>query len=160
MSTAFHPQTDGLSECANQWIKQYLRLIANAQQNDWVDWLPIATATHNHFLNATIKKPPSEVLLGYLPRLGHERSTPWANPRTEEQLEQARQSRAQAQAAINKAARMPPSDQYSIGAQVWLEAKNLALPYYTPKLAPRCHGPFTITKQVSPVAYRLQLPPA
>jgi len=27
LSMAFHPQTDGLSERKNQWVKQYLRLI-------------------------------------------------------------------------------------------------------------------------------------
>src|SRR5882757_1180325 len=29
LSTAFHPQTDGLSERKNQWVEQYLHLIAN-----------------------------------------------------------------------------------------------------------------------------------
>jgi hypothetical protein len=52
-----------------------------------------------------------------------------------------------------------PEDQFWPGDQVWLEAKNLALPYQTRKLAPKRHGPFTITKQVSPVAYQLSLPP-
>ena len=160
LSTAFHPQTDGLSERANQWIEQYLRLIASPQQDDWAEWLPIATATHNHFPNATTKVPPSKALMGYLPKLSNERSPPSTNPKTEERLEQARQHRARAQAAINEAAKAPPSDQYQVGAKVWLEAKNLALPYQTPKLAPKRHGPFTITKQVSPVAYQLALPPA
>jgi hypothetical protein len=52
-----------------------------------------------------------------------------------------------------------PEDQFRPGDQVWLEAKNLALPYQTRKLAPKRHGPFTITKQVSPIAYQLNLPP-
>ena len=30
------------------------------------------------------------------------------------------------------------------GQKVWLEAKNLALPYGSVKLAPRHHGPFPI----------------
>ena len=30
ISSAFHPQTDGLSERANQWIEQFLRLVAGA----------------------------------------------------------------------------------------------------------------------------------
>ena len=41
---------------------------------------------------------------------------------------------------------------------VWLEAKNLSLPYGTIKLAPRRHGPFKITKVISPVVYQLELP--
>ena len=45
------------------------------------------------------------------------------------------------------------------GDQVWLEAKNLALPYQMHKLAPKRHGPFTISEQVSPIAYQLALPP-
>jgi len=41
---------------------------------------------------------------------------------------------------------------------VWLEASHLKLPYHTPKLAPRCQGPFRISKVISPVAYQLTLP--
>src|SRR5712672_3322030 len=43
LSTAFHPQTNGLSEQKNQWIEQYLCLIANAQQEDWSQWLTVVT---------------------------------------------------------------------------------------------------------------------
>jgi hypothetical protein len=42
---------------------------------------------------------------------------------------------------------------------VWLEVKNLSLPYGSVKLAPRRHGPFQITQVISPVAYKLHLPP-
>ncbi len=45
------------------------------------------------------------------------------------------------------------------GQEVWLEAKNLSLPYGSVKLAPRRHGPFRIEEAISPVAYRLRLPP-
>jgi len=34
----------------------------------------------------------------------------------------------------------------------------LKLPYHTPKLAPRCQGPFHVHKVISPVAYQLTLP--
>ena len=52
-----------------------------------------------------------------------------------------------------------PEDQFHPGDRIWLEARNLALPYQTRKLAPKHHGPFLITKRVSSVAYQLQLPP-
>ena len=47
MSSAFHPQTDGLSERKNQWVEQFLRLVAEGRQDDWSEWLPLATAVHN-----------------------------------------------------------------------------------------------------------------
>ena len=47
-----------------------------------------------------------------------------------------------------------------MGDWVWLEAKHLALPYASAKLAPKCYGPFKITWEISPVAYQLKLPSA
>jgi hypothetical protein len=52
--------------------------------------------------------------------------------------------------ALNRVADLVPKDQYQIHEKVWLEAKNLALPYQTIKLAPQRHGPFTILERVSP----------
>jgi hypothetical protein len=34
LSMAFHPQTDGLSEWKNQWVKQYLRLVTSSSPED------------------------------------------------------------------------------------------------------------------------------
>jgi hypothetical protein len=45
-----------------------------------------------------------------------------------------------------------------IGQLVWLEGKNLPLPYSTAKLAPQRHRPFKIVKIISPVAVQLKLP--
>jgi Chromo (CHRromatin Organisation MOdifier) domain len=51
-----------------------------------------------------------------------------------------------------------PTNQWTEGQLAWLEGKNLPLPYGTAKLAPRRHGPFKITKIISPVAVQLELP--
>jgi hypothetical protein len=48
--------------------------------------------------------------------------------------------------------------QYTVGAQVWLEGKDLKLLYQSTKLAPKRYGPFKIIKEVSLVAYWLELP--
>jgi Integrase zinc binding domain len=37
ISTAYHPQMDGQSECLNQWLEQYVRIYTNYQQMDWID---------------------------------------------------------------------------------------------------------------------------
>ena len=159
VSTTFHPQTDGLTERKNQWVEGYLRHLTAAQQDDWADWLAIATAVHNHHPNATTKIPPIEALMGYQPRLDHQ-GPPSMNDRAEERTRRAYEAREMACAAINRWAGQTPSPQFKTGDRVWLEAKNLALPYALIKLAPRRVGPFLIVKQVSPVAYQLALPPS
>jgi len=160
LSTVFHPQTDGLSERKNQWVEQYLRLIANAQQEDWSQWLTVASAVHNDHVNATLGVAPSEILLGYQPTLHPNQNVPSSNQTAEQRIEMLHQKHAQAIAAINKVANQghTPEGQFKEGDQVWLEATNLKLPYHTPKLAPRWQGPFHISKVVSPVAYQLALP--
>ena len=59
---------DGISERANQWLEQYLRLMA-LHQEDWVQWLPMATVVHNNTQNATTKQTPNSVLIGFTPTL-------------------------------------------------------------------------------------------
>ena len=68
LSTAFHPQTDGLSEQKNQWVEQYLCLICTSQ-DDWAKWLPMATAVHNNTRNSTTGFTLSELLIGWEPPL-------------------------------------------------------------------------------------------
>jgi hypothetical protein len=92
ISSAFHPQMDSLSKRTNQWIKQFLCLVAGAQQDDWKHWLPIATAAHNNHHNSTTKVPSAEALLGYLPTL-HPSTSPMTNSeRVEERAVQAQQA--------------------------------------------------------------------
>src|SRR6266850_2141241 len=82
------------------------------------------------------------------------------NNMAEEQATNLRNNRILATQAINQTAQKdsPMTPQWTIGQQVWLDGKNLPLPYGTIKLAPRRYGPFTIDKIISPVAYRLRLP--
>jgi hypothetical protein len=42
LSSAFHPQTDGLSERKNQWVEQYLHLVTSTSPEDWTHWLALA----------------------------------------------------------------------------------------------------------------------
>jgi len=67
---------------------------------------------------------------------------------------------AQATVALNQVTEKlgVPLAQYNTGDQVWLEGKNLCLPYQATKLAPKRYGPFKIIKEISPVVYQLTLP--
>ena len=71
-----------------------------------------------------------------------------------------KQHREAALQALNDIMQITPEGQYNIGDWVWLEAKHLALPYTSAKLALKCHGPFKVTEEISPVAYQLKLPKA
>jgi hypothetical protein len=41
LSTTYHPQTNGQTEIANQYLSQKLRVFVSHAQDDWSDWLPI-----------------------------------------------------------------------------------------------------------------------
>jgi len=155
----FHPQTDGLSERKNQWIEQYLRLITTNQEH-WSDWLAIATLAHNNLANSTTGFAPNELLIGWEPPLTAEQGESSNNNTTEEQATNLKNNRILAIQAINRTAHkdFPTIPQWTIGQQVWLDGKNLPLPYGTIKLAPWHYSPFTIDKVISPVAYHLELP--
>ena len=116
-----------------------------------------ATAVHNHYENATTKVAPIEALLGYLPRLDYS-GPPSMNERAEERTITAHQKRVQAKEAINRWAGKQPEARLHAGDRVWLEGKNLKLPYQNLKLAPKRYGPFKISRVISPVAYQLDLP--
>ena len=47
---------------------------------------------------------------------------------------------------------------FKVNDQVWLESKNLKIPYQLRKLAPKWEGPFKIKEVLGPVTYRLTLP--
>jgi hypothetical protein len=162
ISTVFHPQTDGLSERKNQWIEQYLCTVTSASLEDWTQWLALATAVHNNRKNATTGLSPNQILLGYEPQLTPKTSAPSNNDLVEEQIKRLMESRDQATNAINEATkgnRTIPS-QYYVGEQVWLKGKNLKFPHQATKLNLKRYGPFKIIKEISPVAYQLQLPPS
>ncbi|CEJ61941.1 hypothetical protein PMG11_03668 [Penicillium brasilianum] len=48
LSTAFHPQTDGATERANQEIERILRLFTTYSQDNWKDLLPIVAVAINN----------------------------------------------------------------------------------------------------------------
>jgi len=52
----------------------------------------------------------------------------------------------------------PLPSQFQTKEQVWLDASHLKLPHQKAKLTPKHLGPFKITQEISPVAYRLELP--
>ncbi len=162
LSTAFHPQTDGLSERKNQWIEQYLRLVTSNDPKGWTHWLALATTVHNNRINTTTGLSPNQILFGYNPTLNSDKVLQTHNALVESRIQTMTKNRADAIRVLNKVANQkgPPPAQFHLREQVWLDASHLKLPHQKAKLTPKRLGPFKIIQEISPVAYRLELPPS
>ncbi|GJZ53837.1 putative reverse transcriptase domain-containing protein [Tanacetum coccineum] len=64
MSTAYHPQTDGLSERTIQTLKDILRVCVIDFRNGWERHLPLIKFLYNNSYHASVKATPFEVLYG------------------------------------------------------------------------------------------------
>ena len=69
MSTAFHPETDGLSENSNKTVVRYLHGFATHDQANWDDYLALAEYAYNSSVHHSMKQTPFELDLGYEPPL-------------------------------------------------------------------------------------------
>ena len=67
LSTAFHPQTDGMTERTNATLEQYLRAYINYQQDNWTTYLPLAEFAYNNGYQETIKTTPFFATYGQNP---------------------------------------------------------------------------------------------
>ena len=174
LSTAWHPETDGQSEIANQEMERYLRSYVNHFQDDWVERLPMAEFSSNANTSATTKIAPFLASRGYIPRMGFEPVNLTALS-TRERLanakaksiaehmqevweftraEMARSQEAQVKAA-NKHRKASP--EYRVGDLVWLSTKNIHTERPSKKLDHKRIGPYRI-KELVGSSYRLELP--
>lgn len=80
-STAYHPETDGQSECTNQTTEIALRFYVSARQHDWADVIDTVQSSLLTSVHATTGKTPGELLYGINPRHAIDLSNP-ASPAT------------------------------------------------------------------------------
>jgi hypothetical protein len=181
MSTAYHPQTDGQSEKANDIVGTWLRAFAReSEQAEWDRLLPIAEFAYNSTPQASTRKTPFELDLGYHPRWPMDlmiqtvievpRSHTAVDFATRQQhnLQQAKDSliRARdAQKELYDRQRLPHN--FTIGDSVYLDTRNLPIIYAnntnerSRKLQDRFAGPFEIVAaSASPNAWVLNTPKA
>jgi hypothetical protein len=64
ISTAYHPQTNGLVERFNQTIQQMILKICNEDQNDWDIFLPELLFSYRTMVHKTTKQTPFSVMFG------------------------------------------------------------------------------------------------
>jgi hypothetical protein len=164
MSTAYHPQTDGQTKRYNQELEAYLRIYCAYKPNEWSNKLSLAQFAHNARTHEAIKQSPFQLMYGTkpiaLPEVSEKTNSPVAN----DCINQLYKSREEALAA-HDLARVKMMERttnrtkpFKVNDQVWLESKNLKIPYQSRKLAPKREGPFKIKEVLGPVTYRLTLP--
>ncbi|QRV85410.1 Retrotransposable element Tf2 protein [Ceratobasidium sp. AG-Ba] len=141
-STAFHPETDGITERTNQWLEGFLRSFCNYRQDDWVRWLPIAEFCHNNQVNSATGKTAFETIYGLHPR--------WDLIDLEDKVI--------ASMEFHRSKENTPKREYKIGDKVWLVGQNITTRRPSKRLDNKKLGPFVISKKISSHVYCLELP--
>jgi hypothetical protein len=174
-STGYHPETDGQTENANAAMEQVLRAYTNYQQNDWVQWLPIAQFEANNTVSESTGVSPMMACYGQNPRMGFEPPTNKTRPtyqalqarevnvmvdKMRDITEFIREEMTWAQALQQEHANRKrlPAPAYETGDEVWLDARNIRTQRASKKLDWKNLGPYQVTKKISSHAYRLDLP--
>jgi hypothetical protein len=75
-STAFNPQTDGLTERMNQALEAYLRISFSYNQDDWFDWLPLAEFAYNNSHRESTKMTPFSLITVTIPASSRSSKSP------------------------------------------------------------------------------------
>ncbi|GJX84167.1 putative reverse transcriptase domain-containing protein [Tanacetum coccineum] len=142
MSTAYHPQTDGQSECTIQTLEDMLRACVLDFGGSWDVHLPIVTVLlYNNSYHSSVRCASFEALYGIKCRSlimwTEVREGQLIGPKlVQETTEKISHIKDRLKAAQDRVVRF--------------EKKG--------KLAPRFVGPFEIIEKVGPMAYRLDLP--
>ncbi len=169
LSSGFHPQSNGQTERANQDLERTLQCVVSKNPSSWSQQLSMVEYAYNTLPVSSTGLSPFECSVGYqppiFPSLESEVAVPSAHAfvqrchrtwtRARETLLQVG-SRTKAKADRHRS--RPPV--YVVGQKVWLSTKNIPLRSVSNKLAPKFIGPFAVTEIISPVAVRLNLPPA
>jgi len=155
MSTSFHPQTDGHSECVIRSIGQILRSTVSPDQKDWLPRIPLVEFALNSSINSSSGFAPFELNYGYMPRMTPFPSDDIKYRGVKEFAQRARANIKMAHDAIIEAhvsatyqANRHRAEEklFQIGDMAYLSTVNLNLPKRRArKLAPKYIGPFKVT---------------
>lgn len=172
LSTAFHPQSDGSTERANQEVERILREFTCYTQEDWIKLLPVAAVAINNRDAASTGVSPFFFTHGYhvdpinaeSERTGKESSGP--REAGEALVDRLRSATEWAQASItfaqdqqqlqaNRTRRVAPI--YKAGDRVWLNLRNVR-PIRPYKKLDWLHARCTVLEAPSSHTVRLDVP--
>ena len=174
LPTAFHLETDGQSENANQEVERHLQNYVNYFQDDWVQLLPIGEFSANANVSATTKVPLFLATKSYNPRMtfnpvdlsadltkekiANRTARSIAN-RIEKVWEfmQKKMTKSQAKQAVAANYHRKLLLVYKVGDMVWLLTRNIKTKRSLKKLDRKMISPYKVKKLIK-LSYQLELP--
>lgn len=171
-TTAYHPESDGITERANRTILSGLIKLCEAQ-TDWDKVAPLVLMHYRASIHAATGFSPAQMMFGrelqvpldvlFPPALGTQPATPASYVERLENRLEAVSKEAQEKLAISwdrAATQSPPSRHLppidpSRSVYVYNPARKKGV---SPKLTPVWHGPFTVVDQLTDGLFRVQFP--
>lgn len=167
-TTAYHPQTNGMTERFNRTLGDMLAMYVASDQSRWDHVLPFVTYAYNTATQTTTGFSPFFLLYGREPTCTLDTILPYSPDTTESTTISEAASHAE---ECRKLARMFTSEDqqrqkhhrdisaapvsYAPGSLVWLWVPA-PTPGLSPKLASKYHGPYRVIKQTSPVNFSVE----
>ena len=173
LSTAYHPETDGQTERANQDVERGLRTYCNYMQDDWARWIPMVEFSDNNNTSSATSLSPFYLNKGFHPRMSFGPDTTTYEStrerlqattasdiasRMEELLAYGTQRLQNSRKAMSHQANKHRKDVgYEIGDWVWLSSRNVKSTRPCKDLEDKQLGPYQVIGHAG-TSYRLQLP--
>ena len=172
LSTAFHLQTDGATERANQEVQEYLRAFVTYSQNDWSELLPAAQLSLNN-RDSSLGYSPFYLTHGYHVSVLLQTSetnvthcTSSKARKADSLVKKLEEGQALAQASMAWRQKImedttnrgrQQAEMFKEGDCVWLNLKNISTPRPSKKLA-WLHAKYRVLKIISPHVIELDVP--
>lgn len=167
MSTSYSPQTQGFVEKINDVICTALRnYINNNNQSRWYYYLPYITLSYNATPHSGTKYSPFYLMHGFEPRFPIDNkiipeNLPFNLKQSLIELNKIRNTIPQINAKVQNIQKkyhdkLHQIIKYEPGDQVLIHFPFKELGK-SPKLAPKYRGPFTITKKINDLNYKIKL---